>query len=184
MPDPYDMAGVLQDAWKKMTAAVDQATRGLSGFERERALFALVSAHSLAEEMWVFEGDPPQPAFTEWMRDGRKTAGDSPYTAYLSTPISARHTYRLSGNLGECTYFGMQLYRQIQGFNAPGSTLSFSDLVVADNGNFEVIASKERPDKAANWLQLQDGDCVLMRSRRRTATSKPSSCPPSRLPTC
>ena len=162
MSDPYALAGVLQEAWEKMTKAVDDATHGLSDLERERALFALVSAYSLAEEMWIFKADPARPAFTDWMASGRKTAGDSPYTVYLTTPISAKYTYRISGNLGESTYFGLQLYRQVQGFNATGSVLPGPDLKLSDSADFEIIASKERPEGAANWLELSDDDYVLM----------------------
>ena len=162
MPDPFEVVDVLQSAWAKTAKAADEVTRGLSAFERERAAFALVSAYSLAEEMWIFKADPARPAFTDWMANGRKTAGDSPYTVYLSTPISARYTYRLRGNLGDATYFGFQLYRQVQGFNAPSGKLNMSDLRVADNGDFEVLASKARPAGVANWLPLGDDDYVLM----------------------
>ncbi|MGL4651090.1 MAG: DUF1214 domain-containing protein, partial [Caldilineaceae bacterium] len=150
----------MQEAFEKTLAAVESLTAGLSDLERERATFALVCAHSLAQEMWIFKADPAHPAFTDWMAHGRKTAGDSPYTVYLSTPVSAQHTYRVWGNLGQSTYFGMQLYRQVQGFNAPSEKLS--SFQADAEGNFEVILSSERPANAANWLPLSPDDYVLM----------------------
>jgi hypothetical protein len=141
---------------------VDEVTAGLDAFERERALFALTSAYSLAEEMWIFKADPARPAFTDWMAHGRKTAGDSPYTVYLSAPVDATRQYRLRGNLGDATYFGIQIYRQFNGFNAPSGVLNDSELVQDGSGNFEVIVSRERPSDAVNWVPLVDGDYVLM----------------------
>ena len=94
-------------------------------------------AGSLAQEMWVFKADPADPAFTDWMAHGRKTAGDSPYTVYLTTPVSPEHSYRVYGNLGQATYLGFQLYRQAHGFNAPSGVLSQDDLVTDADGDFE-----------------------------------------------
>ena len=113
MNDPFDALKTLEAAFVRTLKAVDQATIGLSAFERKRAMFALVSAYSLAEEMWIFKADPAQPAFTDWMAHGRKTAGDSPYTVYLTSPVDPKYQYRLRGNLGDATYFGIQIYRQV-----------------------------------------------------------------------
>jgi hypothetical protein len=162
MTDPFARSAELQEAFAKVSAAVDQVTAGLDDYERERALFALVSAWSLAEEMWIFKGDPAEPAFTDWMAYGRKTAGDSPYTVYKTAPLSPRHVYRLYGNMGQATYFGAQLYMLSHGFNALSGVISQDQIVTDDEGNFEIILSAERPANVVNWLQLAPDDYVIM----------------------
>lgn len=162
MIDQFAAYHAVRGIFDRTAQVVDEATAQLNDLERERALFALVSAYGLAQEMWIFKADPARPAFTDWMAHGRKTAGDSPYTVYLSTPVSVRHTYRVWGNLGQATYFGMQLYRQAHGFNAPSGRLSQDNFVVDAGGNFEVILAKEKPEGVTNWLPLADDDYVLM----------------------
>lgn len=162
MSDPFEAINVLHTAFARASQSVDKATAGLSAFERERGLFALVSAFSLAQEMWIFKADPAQPAFTDWMAHGRKTAGDSPYTIYQTAPISPRYRYRLYGNLGQATYFGVQLYKYVHGFNALSGVISQDDIVTDAAGNFEIILSQDRPADAVNWLPLAADDYVLM----------------------
>lgn len=162
MIDPFTQATELQSVFSRTTKTVDDLTTGMDPYERERAVFALVSAYSLAEEMWIFKADPAAPAFTDWMAHGRKTAGDSPYTVYLSTPVSAGFSYLLRGNFGGATYFGLQLYRQLQGFNAPSGLLNMDQIVTDMNGDFEIVLSKEPPAHKVNWLPLADDDYVLM----------------------
>ena len=162
MTDPFARSAQLQEAFAQVSKAVEKVIAGLDDFERERALFALVSAWSLAEEMWIYKGDPSRPAFTEWMANGRKTAGDSPYTVYKTAPVSPRYIYRLYGNMGKATYFGAQLYMLVHGFNAPSGVISQDQIVTDADGNFEIILSSERPADAVNWLQLAPTDYVIM----------------------
>ena len=162
MSDPLDTVRTLDATFASTAKAVQDVVAKLDEAERERALLSLVSAYSLAQEMWIFKADPARPAFTDWMAHGRKTAGDSPWTVYLTTPVSPRHSYRVRGNLGDAAYFGMQLYRQVQGFNAPSAQLAQDGLVVDSGGDFEIVVSRERPEGVANWLALTEGDYLLM----------------------
>ena len=118
MTDPYASLNNLYATFGEVVKAVNEASQGRTEYERERAMFSVVSAYSLAEEMWIFKADPARPVFSDWMANGRKTAGDSPYTIYLSAPIHPGNTYRLYGKVGQPTYFGIQIYKRIQGFNA------------------------------------------------------------------
>lgn len=162
MNDQFEALVTLQSTLNEVIKTVDEATTGLSDFERERAMFAVVSAYSLSQEMWLFKADPGKPAFTDWMANGRKTAGDSPYTVYLSTPVNVHHSYRVYGKLGAPTYFGVQIYKQVQGFNAPSSVLSQDEIIIDPEGSFEIIVSKDRPANAKNWMPLYDDDFLLM----------------------
>jgi hypothetical protein len=76
--------------------------------------------------------------------------------------VSPRHRYRIEGDVGGAHYFGLHLYGQVQGFNAPTGHLSIRDLCIGDDGRFEVFLGGERPDGTANWLPLADNDYVAM----------------------
>ncbi len=162
MTDQPDALCYLQATFDEVVRAVGEATAGLSDYERERAMFSVVSAYSLAQEMWFFKADPGKPKFTDWMSNGRKTAGDSPYTVYLTTPLSAQYSYRLYGRLGQPTYYGLQIYKQVHSFNMPSCVFSQDDIHRDPDGSFEIIVSKERPADAKNWMPLGDEDFLLM----------------------
>ena len=162
MSDPYASLNSLYATFGQVAKAVDEASQGRTEYERERAMFSVVSAYSLAEEMWIFKADPARPVFSDWMANGRKTAGDSPYTIYLTAPIHPENTYRLYGKLGQPTYFGIQIYKRVQGFNAPSRNTNLDAIQVNADGSFEIICSRERPEKAANWLPLADQDFLVM----------------------
>jgi hypothetical protein len=166
--DEVDDVQDLNDAlrmgalWDEMAGEVAHQVAGLTELEQERAAQFLVSAHSLAVEMWFQKGDPAQPAWTEWMHPWRKLAGDNPGTVYLSAPVSSRHRYRIRGPLAGAHYVGLQLYRQVGGSNAPSANISSADLVAGGDGRFELVLGGERPEGAADWLPLADEDYVAM----------------------
>jgi len=150
------------DLWCEMSDQVMECVAGRSSLEHERATEFLVAAADLAVEMWFQKGDPATPAWTEWMHPWRKLAGDNPGTVYLSAPVSPRHTYRVRGPLAGAHYVGVQLYHQVQGFNAPSANISSADLVAGEDGRFELFLGGDRPDGGADWLPLQEDDYIAM----------------------
>jgi hypothetical protein len=152
----------LGDLWSRMAKRVSAAVDGMPELEHARAADFLFAAFGLAVEMWYQKGDPTAPAWTEWMHPWRKLAGDNPGTVYLSAPVSARHRYRIRGPLAEPHYVGVQLYRQVGGFNAPSANISSAELVAGQDGRFELVLGGERPAGAANWLPLEPEDYVAM----------------------
>jgi hypothetical protein len=161
MQDLTDLT-LVGSTWNDMSERVRACTESLPARERARAADFLFAAFSLAVEMWYQKGDPADPAWTEWMHPWRKLAGDNPGTVYLSAPVSPRHRYRVRGPIAGAHYVGVQLYRQVQGFNAPSAHMSSADLVADEDGRFELVLGGDRPDGARNWLPLQDDDYVAM----------------------
>jgi hypothetical protein len=161
MQDLPDLA-LVGSTWSDMARRVSAFVEGESEQERGRAADFLFAAFGLAVEMWYQKGDPAEPAWTEWMHPWRKLAGDNPGTVYLSAPVSARHRYRLRGPLAGAHYVGVQLYHQVQGFNAPSANISSAELVAGQDGRFELVLGGERPTGAANWLPLEPEDYVAM----------------------
>jgi hypothetical protein len=150
------------DLWNAMAERVSAAVDGMLELERGRAADFLFAAFGLAVEMWYQKGDPADPAWTEWMHPWRKLAGDNPGTVYLSAPVSPKHRYHIRGPLAGPHYVGVQLYHQVQGFNAPSANISSADLVAGDDGRFELFLGGDRPAGAANWLPLGEDDYIAM----------------------
>jgi hypothetical protein len=81
---------------------------------------------------------------------------------YLSAPVSPRYRYRIRGPLAGAHYVGVQLYHQVQGFNAPSANSSSANLAAGEDGRFELFLGGDRPDGAADWLPLHEDDYVAM----------------------
>lgn len=101
--------------------------------------------------------DPEAPAFTRAVDETIKMGMDNPDNVYLATPVKGELTYRITGNRGTVHYLGFG--SQAGGYAKTGSLdttgyLEASDIVLDADGNFEIIASVERPDDAANWLRM------------------------------
>lgn len=148
----------VNEEFIKLSAVVDSISCNLSGIEKERAAFFLVSAYSLVIQSYVERGNPGAPGFTDWMVPPRKFGGDNPYTIYSQAPVSPEFSYKLSGRLGSCIYFGIQLYGMAGGFNLPTANLGKNDIVFNKDGSFDIYISAKRPDGVKNWLPLQNGD--------------------------
>jgi hypothetical protein len=157
LPDLKSFGGL----WEEMAGVVGEHVRDLPELERGRAADFLFSAFGLSTEMWYLKGDPSAPAWTEWMHPWRKYGGDNPCTVYLSAPVSPQHRYRIRGPLG-AHYVGVQLYRQVRGFNAPSANISSAELTPRGDGRFELVLGGGGPDGAADWLPLADDDYVAM----------------------
>jgi hypothetical protein len=96
--------------------------------------------------------DPANPHVTRCPGGICKLGMDNPDFTYLTVgPITADHEYRIFGDRGTVPYITMQV------FNGPiggDVVLTSEDLVVDDDGTYEIILSAERPEGADNWMEL------------------------------
>ena len=79
----------------------------------------------------------------------RKMGGDNPQGLYLSGPINGTDTFRLRGTRGSARWVSI-----IVGQAGPppyGDALFLPDLVIAEDGTFEVLISPQR--QPGNWLR-------------------------------
>jgi hypothetical protein len=83
-----------------------------------------------------------------WLREG----GDNPDQRYAFTPIRGGETYRIWGELGSAARLEFQIYagRPWDGSGSSAGYLAFEEIVLEDDGSFEVWVSPERHD--GNWL--------------------------------
>lgn len=179
-PQPADWAGEDTEAlaWQALQTSVeDAAARVLahtaSAEDRTAGFAFLADLLSAALEMKVSNGDPAHPAFTDWMASGRRLLGDNPDATYHTAEVSSRHIYRIEGTLGEAQYIGIMAYgRGLNGWNRAGVNLSMEDLTFTDDGAFEIVASRERPEGNAHWLPLEEDTHLLMVRRYYTASQR------------
>ena len=119
-----------------------------------------------AIELW-FEPSPERPAWKRFVTPEKKLLGDNPDAVYFATPVSADHRYRIWGNTAGATYTSFTVERgAAEGQNPTGlgATLNDSELEIAPDGTFELIASAAKPDEAGNWLRL-DADAGSLTTR-------------------
>jgi len=108
-----------------------------------------------AINFWL-EADPEHPAWTAYTKPARKLLGDNPDALYYFAPIRGDRSYRIRGNLAGATFTSFTVEGGSGEGNAAGKSSSAIDdtqLQVAQDGSYEIIASAARP-ASGNWLQL------------------------------
>ena len=161
-----------REAWKKLLAAMDEATSrvyseemGLEEVDRAEVMRALAQTFSLAAEIHIEKGNPREPGFTNWMASGRKVLGDNPDARYDSAPVSPDYSYEITGRLSVCAAQTFTVYgRGPLGWNNVAGELVPSDMEIGPDGAFTLHLSAKRPDGVANWIELnQNAHMVLVR---------------------
>ena len=152
----------ISSTFSTLSSEADSISAGLSETEKERAGFFLASAYSLVMESYLEKGDPAEPGLTVWMSHTRKFAGDNPYTIYTQAPVDSNFVYKLSGNMGNAIYFGIQVYGYASGFNLPTVNLGLNSIALNIEKTFEVYLSVRRPAMAKNWIPLAEGDHAFL----------------------
>ncbi|MFI5318473.1 MAG: DUF1214 domain-containing protein [Myxococcota bacterium] len=139
------------DAWG-LRGPMDQAeTRRLVMFHLHHAI-----------EVY-FEPSPERPAWKRFVTPEKKLLGDNPDAIYFATPISAAHRYRIRGNTAGATYTSFTVeVGGADGSNpsAVGATRNDSELEIARDGSYEIVASAEQPERG-NWLRLDANASTL-----------------------
>jgi hypothetical protein len=97
------------------------------------------------------------------------TLQPNPDDIYLYCPISAEHSYRLSGNRGTVKMLLINTQGGLPGVGETDSKgVSYADIDDGDltldaEGNFELLISAERPaGHTGDWLQIKPGATCLM----------------------
>jgi hypothetical protein len=137
-------ASFATDAWG-LRGPLDQAEA------RRLVMFHLQHAIEV-----YFEPSPERPAWKRFVTPEKKLLGDNPDAIYYATPVSAEHRYRIRGNIAGATYTSITVeVGGADGSNpsALGATRNDSELEIAPDGSYEIVASAEQPERG-NWLPL------------------------------
>ncbi len=137
---------------RSMAEIVIEATEPGS-IDRAEGLRHIIRLVEMQNGGFTDDADPANPFVS---RCGMCKLGlDNPDFTYLSVdPVSADYEYRISGHRGSVPYITMQVFEGALGGEV---AMTSEDLVVNDDGTFEIILSPERPEDAQNWLALNEG---------------------------
>ncbi len=114
-------------------------------------------------EAFVEYCDPAFPILRRMAHETVKLGADNPDNYYFNAQINGKYTYRLHGKRNSVHYIGF--FTQNGNYGTTGGmascgTLEHSDLVVEDDGTFEIILSKTPTGK--NWLKIEAETTMVM----------------------
>lgn len=130
---------------------VDQA----SGYRHMLVLLALGVDEALRHS------DPYDPHFGPANVDNvLKWGMDCPDAAYTGAAVRGDATYRVTGNRQTVRYLGFQVMSGI----ASTANIVADELPLGDDGSFELVLSRDRPDdlRDATWMPLTDSTSSLV----------------------
>ncbi len=108
--------------------------------------------------LFLLEQDPQHPDFVPVMTPTRKFFADNPDTLYHRSPVREDLVYRVTGNVGRCTYLSFCVYAVGEKGTRIVSDLPDGELKTNADGDFEIVLSAEEPKvSASNWMKLEPG---------------------------
>jgi len=107
------------------------------------------------------------PRFARYVDWTSKAGLENPDNNYYQALLADDGVYRITGNRGSHAQLIFQLVIGQPGVGSAGSStnvavLDNETLIADDEGNFEIIVSRERPDSAPNWIQSTVGAETLI----------------------
>jgi hypothetical protein len=153
----------LREVLGKLEASFASDAWGLRGPLDHAEARRLVMFHLHHAIEVYFEPSPERPAWKRFVTPEKKLLGDNPDAIYYETQVSAAHRYRIRGNVAGATYTSFTVeVGGADGSNpsALGATLNDSELEIAPDGSYEIIASAEKPGRG-NWLALAPNASTL-----------------------
>jgi hypothetical protein len=149
--------GELQSTLDELEVSFSTPVWGLrtkQDFAEARRSLLHTLLHAL--ESWL-EADPERPFFTSFIHQHKKLLGDNPDARYSSAVINDQNSYRIRGNLAGANYtsFTVELGAGTNEGDGIGSTLNDMEFKADQNGDYEIIVSREKVE--GNWLRLPTG---------------------------
>lgn len=114
-------------------------------------------------EAFVEYADPAFPVLKRMVHESVKMGADNPDNYYFNAQISGAYEYRITGKRNTVHYIGFFTQNGSYGTTgglAPCGALEGKDLVLEDDGSFEIILSREK--KGKNWLKIEDETGLVM----------------------
>lgn len=114
-------------------------------------------------EGFLEDADARAPVLKRVVHETVKLGADNPDNYYQNASISGAYEYRIRGNRGTVKYlaFGTQAGHYGQGGGMPPTGfLEASELVIDENGDFEIAVSCEK--REGNWLPMKPETGLLI----------------------
>jgi hypothetical protein len=114
-------------------------------------------------EAFVEHADPRAPVLQRVVHETVKMGADNPDNHYQNAALSGQYEYRITGRRGSVRYlsFSTQSGGYGDGLGMPQTGyLEAKDLVLGEDGSFEILVSCER--KPGNWLPMRPETGLLI----------------------
>ena len=154
----------LRDAGKIVQTGPDDPLTRAEGY---RYLSRLLRA---GLEAFVEHADPLAPTLRRPVHETIKMGADNPDNHYFHASISGEYEYVIRGRRNTVHYLQLATlvghYGQSRGM-PPAGNLDAKDLVLDEEGRFEIALCPERPSGAKNWLRTSSdtGSLIVRQSR-------------------
>jgi hypothetical protein len=118
-------------------------------------------------EMHLEYADPQFPGFFAPSHETGKIGADNPDNLYLMARLDGHNDYIVRGQRGTVSYLSFRTQKGGYESNGRMEQTGFAeakDFQIAADGSFEVILSRTRPSRAANWVRLEpDSNALTVR---------------------
>lgn len=114
-------------------------------------------------EAYVEFNDPSFPEFRRMVHETVKLGADNPDNYYLNAPVTGKYEYRITGKRNTIHYVGFFTQNGNYGTTgglAPCGVLQNNEIVLEEDGSFEIILSQK--PKGKNWLKIEETTTIVM----------------------
>lgn len=142
--------------------------------------------HVLQSAVDLFlESDPDRPRFKRLLSPSRKHTGDNPDVVYYHALIGPDHDLVIRGRRAGETYLSFTVYGSSSGVWSDNisAEINHNEMCFAEDGSYEILLSRNRPDRCSNWLPLaMDSFQVVSRHYYETPTPEGAALFPDARP--
>lgn len=132
-------------------------------FNQAEGIRYLTRLTRVALEAFVEYADPSFPIFKRMVHETVKMGADNPDNYYFNAQISGQFEYKIKGHRNSIHYIGFFSQNGNYGTTGgltPCGILEGTDLILEEDGSFEIILSKEK--KGCNWLKIEEETGLVM----------------------
>ena len=168
--DIHDKRVVMGTAWSEFCDNLKVAGAALvypgtptDPIQQAEGLRYLTRLTRAALEAFVEYSDPQYPVLRRMVHETIKMGADNPGNHYLNTQISGEYEYVINGKRNSIHYFGLFTQNGNYGTTgglAPCGKIEDGELILDDDGSFEIVLSKVKRSK--NWLKIEPETTLLM----------------------
>lgn len=168
--DIYNERIVSGKAWDEFCDQLKLAGSNLKyagspqdAFNQAEGLRYLTRLTRAGLEAFVEFADPAFPVLRRTVHETVKMGADNPDNYYFNAKISGEYKYKIIGKRNTVHYIGFFTQNGNYGTTgglAPCGVIEGKDLIVEEDGSFEIILSKEK--KGKNWLKIEEETELLM----------------------
>jgi len=168
--DVFDQRIVSGKAWDEFCDQLKLAGTNLKyagtpqdAFSQAEGIRYLTRLTRAGLEAFVEYADPAFPVLKRMVHETVKMGADNPDNYYFNAQISGAYEYKITGKRNTVHYMGFFTQNGSYGTTgglSPCGVLEGRNLVVENDGSFEIILSKEK--KGKNWLKIENETGLVM----------------------